>query len=64
MTQLILKPGRERSLLRHHPWLFEGAVERLVGRAHSGDTVEVVDAAGRPLGKAAWIPESLIRARM
>ncbi|TRZ56416.1 MAG: 23S rRNA (cytosine(1962)-C(5))-methyltransferase RlmI, partial [Rhodocyclaceae bacterium] len=42
MTQLILKPGRERSVLRRHPWLFEGAVERLEGRARSGDTVEIM----------------------
>ena len=64
MAQLILKPGRERSLLRRHPWLFEGAVERLEGRARGGDTVEVVAADGRPLGEAAWSPESRIRARM
>ena len=64
MTRLILKPGRERSLLRRHPWIFEGAVERLDGRAKSGDTVEVLAADGRPLGKAAWSPDSRIRARM
>lgn len=64
MTQLILKPGRERSVLKHHPWLFEGAVERLVGRAHSGDTVDVLGADGRALGRAAWSPNSRIRARM
>ncbi|MFA6314093.1 MAG: class I SAM-dependent methyltransferase [Sterolibacterium sp.] len=64
MAQLILKPGRERSVQRRHPWLFEGAVERLEGRAHSGDTVEVVAADGGPLGRAAWSPSSRIRARM
>ncbi|HEX5802379.1 MAG TPA: class I SAM-dependent methyltransferase [Azospira sp.] len=64
MTQLILKPGKERSLFRRHPWIFEGSVERLDGRARSGDTVEVVDANGRPLAKAAWSPHSQIRARV
>ena len=64
MAQLILKPGRERSLQKRHPWLFEGAVERLEGRAHSGDTVEVLAADGGSLGKAAWSPSSSIRARM
>ncbi len=64
MTQLILNPGRERSLLRRHPWIFEGAVERLAGHAKSGDTVEVLAADGRPLGRAAWSPYSRIRARM
>jgi len=64
VAQLILKPGRERSLQRRHPWLFEGAVERLEGRARSGDTVEVLAADGGPLGKAAWSPHSSIRARL
>ncbi|MFA7281297.1 MAG: class I SAM-dependent methyltransferase [Sterolibacterium sp.] len=64
MAQLILKPGRERSLLRRHPWIFEGAVEQIKGHAKSGDTLEVLGADGRPLGKAAWSPKSSIRARM
>ena len=64
MAQLILKAGKERSLLRRHPWIFEGAVARLAGRAQSGDTVEVVDETGRLLGRAAWSPDSRIRARM
>ena len=68
MAQLILHPGKERSLLRRHPWLFAGAVERLEGRARPGDTVEVVAGAGRfagqVLAKAAWSPASQIRARV
>ena len=64
MTQLILKPGKERSLFRRHPWIFEGSVERLEGRARPGDTVELVDANGRVLGKGAWSPKSQIRARV
>jgi len=64
MTQLILKPGKERSLFRRHPWIFEGSVERLDGRARPGDTVDVVDANGRHLARAAWSPKSQIRARV
>ncbi|MCP5268001.1 MAG: class I SAM-dependent methyltransferase [Zoogloeaceae bacterium] len=64
MTQLLLKPGKERSLFRRHPWIFEGAVERLDGRARLGDTVDVVDASGRRLARAAWSPQSKIRARV
>jgi 23S rRNA (cytosine1962-C5)-methyltransferase len=63
MPQLIVSPGKARSLFRRHPWLFAGAVDRLVGRARPGDTVEVV--AGRQvLAKAAWSPASQIRARI
>jgi 23S rRNA (cytosine1962-C5)-methyltransferase len=64
MTELILHPGKERSLFRHHPWLFDTAVARLNGHARSGDTVTVQAADGRPLAKAAYSPHSKIRARV
>jgi 23S rRNA (cytosine1962-C5)-methyltransferase len=64
MARLILNPERERSLLRRHPWLFDSAVARLQGRARPGDTVEVIADDGTPLGRAAYSPESRIRARM
>ena len=64
MATLILHPGKEKSVLRRHPWLFSGAVARLDGRARPGDTVDVVSHDGRPLGRAAWSPASQIRARM
>lgn len=64
MAQLILKPGKERSLLRRHPWIFAGSVARLEGRARPGDTVEVISDRGASLGRAAYSPESQIRARM
>jgi 23S rRNA (cytosine1962-C5)-methyltransferase len=67
-ARLILRPGKERSLLRRHPWIFEGAVDRLEGRARPGDTVDVVATGGRHdgavLAKAAWSPASQIRARV
>ena len=62
-AQLILQAGKERSLLRRHPWIFAGSVERLAGRARPGDTDEVV-AGKEVLAKAAWSPESMIRARV
>ncbi len=64
MAKLILQPGKERSVLRHHPWLFAGAVAHLGGRARSGDTVDIVADDGRPLGRAAFSPKSQIRARL
>jgi len=68
MAQLILKPGKEKSVLRHHPWIFAGSVERLEGRARLGDTVDVVASGGkwegRVVGRAAWSPESMIRGRV
>lgn len=64
MAELILNPGKERSAMRRHPWIFAGSVARLDGRARPGDTVEVVAADGRRLGRAAYSPASQIRARM
>ncbi len=63
MAQINLHPGKERSVLRGHPWLFAGAVAGLEGRARAGDTVDVAAADGRLLGRAAWSPASQIRAR-
>ena len=61
---LVLKPGRERSILQRHPWIFSGAIEKITGKAGSGETVSVVSSRGEFLGKAAYSPQSNIRARM
>jgi 23S rRNA (cytosine1962-C5)-methyltransferase len=64
MAQLILLPGKERSAFKQwHPWVFAGSVGRLEGRARPGDTVEVLADNLRPLGRAAYSPQSQIRAR-
>ncbi len=64
MMQLMLKPGREKSLLRRHPWIFSGAVAHLQGDPGSGDTVAVRAADGGFLAWAAYSPASQIRARV
>ena len=64
MAKLILHPGKERSVLRRHPWLFEGSIAHLNGRARVGDTVDIEANDGRPLGRAAFSPRSQIRARL
>ena len=45
--RLILLPGKEKSLLRRHPWLFSGAVSRIEGAPQDGDLVDVADARGQ-----------------
>lgn len=64
MPTLVLAPGRERSLLRRHPWIFSGAVRRLEGSPGSGETVEVHAHDGTFLARAAYSPRSQIRARV
>jgi 23S rRNA (cytosine1962-C5)-methyltransferase len=66
MNKLILKPGREKSLKRRHPWVFSGAVARVQGKPEpeSGETIEVRAASGEFLAVAAFSPESQIVARV
>lgn len=64
MAEIVIAKGREKSLLRRHPWVFSGAVAKVDGRARPGDTVEVVSASGRWLGRGAVSPDSNIRVRI
>ncbi|MEO7761396.1 MAG: class I SAM-dependent rRNA methyltransferase [Casimicrobiaceae bacterium] len=64
MSAYILAPGREKSLLHRHPWVFSGAIDKIRGDVESGATVEIVAADGRFLGLAAASPASQIRARI
>jgi 23S rRNA (cytosine1962-C5)-methyltransferase len=64
MPSLILKPGREKALMRRHPWIFSGAVERVDGDPVSGDTVDLLSSRGDFLARAAYSPHSQIRARV
>jgi len=61
---LFLAKGREKSLLRRHPWVFSGAVQRVEGKAHSGETIDILDSQGKWLARGAYSPESQIRARV
>ena len=61
---LLLKPGRDKSLRRRHPWVFSGAVGRIEGHPAGGDTVEIRAATGKALAHAAYSPKSQIRARV
>lgn len=63
-VRLILAKGREKSLLRRHPWVFSGAVARMEGKASSGETIDICDSQGKWLGRAAYSPHSQIRARV
>jgi 23S rRNA (cytosine1962-C5)-methyltransferase len=64
MGQIILKPGREKSVLQRHPWIFSGAIDSLKGNPKAGDTVDVISSAGDWLCSAAFSPVSQIRARV
>jgi 23S rRNA (cytosine1962-C5)-methyltransferase len=62
MKIIRLRDGKERSLLRRHPWIFDGAIAK--GGGDAGETVRVESHSGEFLGWAAFSPASRIRARV
>jgi 23S rRNA (cytosine1962-C5)-methyltransferase len=68
MLTITLKPGKEKSLLRGHPWIFSTAIERIEGKPEektkSGATALVQSSVGQFLARAAFSPKSQIRARV
>ncbi len=63
LKQLILKSGRERSILNRHPWIFSGAVKTLP-HAENGDIVSVHTNHGELLGFGFFSPNSQITCRL
>lgn len=49
-SRITLKPKKEESLLRFHPWVFSGAIQKTGGTPEEGDLVEVYGINGRFLG--------------
>ncbi|MCZ7620358.1 MAG: class I SAM-dependent rRNA methyltransferase [Myxococcota bacterium] len=64
MIDVVLHPGRDRSVRRRHPWVLSGAVARASGDAAPGAWVRVQSAEGETLGFGHWSPASQIRVRM
>ncbi len=66
LYRLWLKPERERSVLRRHPWVFSGAVARLeaLPGAQAGDLAQVLSADGRVLAIATLNPDGPLTARI
>ena len=64
MPALILRAGREKSLLRRHPWIFSGAVHSTEGEPVPGSTVDLLSSNKQFLARASYSPTSQIRARV
>ncbi len=62
--RVILRPGREKSVLRRHPWVFSGAVARIEGRPADGDVVDVLADDGRFLARGTLNRRSQIVVRL
>lgn len=48
-SRVILKPGKEQSIKRLHPWIFSGAIKKIEGKPAEGDTVEIFSNTGEYL---------------
>ena len=64
VKRVSLKPKRDFSVRKHHPWIFSGAVDGVVEGVAVGETVEVADADGELLGYGSYSLASQIRVRM
>ena len=64
MKRITLRPKRDFSVRKHHPWIFSGAVDGAVEGVAVGETVEVAAADGECLGYGSYSPASQIRVRM
>lgn len=61
MKTIKVREGKERSLRRRHPWVFQGSIAK--GQADAGETVRVESHEGEFLAWASYSPTSMIRAR-
>ena len=61
---VVLKPGREKSLLRRHPWIFSGAIQQADPNIVPGSTVDLLSSDKQFLARASYSPHSQIRARV
>ena len=64
MFDVVLKKGKEKSLLRRHPWVYDTAVGKVCGKPGSGDAVCVRSFDGAFLGYGAYCPSSVLRVRI
>jgi 23S rRNA (cytosine1962-C5)-methyltransferase len=64
MKAVVLKRGREKSLMRRHPWIFSGAIGRIEGNPRAGETVDILTADGALLGRGAYSPKSQMTVRV
>jgi len=61
---VILNAGREKSLLRRHPWIFSGGIKHADNDIASGSTVDLLSSEKQFLARASYSPNSQIRARV
>jgi 23S rRNA (cytosine1962-C5)-methyltransferase len=61
---VVIKPGREKPIIQHHPWIFSGAIHKLPADAPDGAIVDVVDSHDRWLARGYLNRTSQIQVRI
>jgi len=64
MLKVFLKKGRESPVLRGHPWIFSGALQRVEGDREEAGVTDVLDWRGEWLARGLYSPKSQIRVRI
>lgn len=64
MIDIVLKPGKERSVMRRHPWIFSGAVGERGGNPVNGEIVRILDSHKHFLAYGSWSNASSIAMRI
>ncbi len=59
MVSIILKPGKDQSAKRFHPWIFSGAIRSINGTVNEGDLVAVYSNEEKFLGIGHYQPSSI-----
>jgi len=64
MIDVVLAPGRDRSVRRRHPWLLSGSIARVEGVPEAGAWVRVLSAEGEVLGHGHYTPGASLCVRL
>lgn len=64
LRRVFLKKGRERPVLRGHPWIFSGAIERVEEEESPSPVTEILESQGKWLARGLWNPASQIKIRV
>lgn len=64
MIDIILKKGKEKAAVLHHPWIFSGAIDKVKGSPVNGEVVKVMSAAGEFLAYGYYHSTSRVALRL
>jgi 23S rRNA (cytosine1962-C5)-methyltransferase len=59
LSKIILKSGKDQSIKRFHPWIFSGAIKKIIGNPVEGDVVKVYDNLEEFLAVGHYQPSSI-----